>query len=102
MSMMCTYAVVSLDVYSAVSVVTMAILLGALAHAVIQRPRRRSVGRHKSRTSTLTRSWSLRLTQTSPRLQVTVVVAYVSLRLVHALLLTFSVASLLIQVAFIY
>ena len=91
-------AAVELDLYTVVSVSTTAILLAVVAHVLLQRPRGRSAARHKSRSSS---TWSTRWTRSSPRLRAAVVVLYVSLRVVHALLLTFSVTSLLLQVIMI-
>jgi len=86
-----------LDVYSVVSVCSVAVLVGAAAHAVLPRPRRRSAAAARSTTprSSSTSTWSTHWTPTS---RDSVVVVYVVLRVVHALLLTFSVASLLVQV----
>ena len=92
------YAVVQLDLYTAVTITSTAVLLGAVAHVVLQRPRRRSAARQKSRSSSLMSSWSARWTRSSPKVHVAAVVVYVVLRVVHALLLTFSVTSLLVQV----
>jgi len=96
--MMYAYAVVRLDLYTAVSVSTTAMLLGAIVHVLFQRPRRRWAARQRSRSSSSTSLWSGRWTQSSPRLHAAVVVIYISLRVIHAVLLTFSVTSLLVQV----
>ena len=90
--------VVQLDLYTAVNVSSLAILLGVVARVVLQRPRRRSVARRKARSWSSTSSWSARCARSSPRLHAAVVVVYILLRVVHALLLTFSVTSLLVQV----
>jgi len=85
-----------LDVYAVVSVCSVAVLVGAAAHGVLPLPRRRSASaRSTTPRSSSTSPWSTRWTPTS---RDSVVVVYVVLRVVHALLLTFSVASLLVQV----
>ena len=71
------------------------ILVVAVARVILPRSGRRSVARYKSKSVW---SWSGRWVRSSPRLRSTVVVVYISLRVVHALLLTFSVTSLLVQV----
>ena len=91
-------AAVELDLYTVVSVSTTAILFAIVAHVILQRPRRRSAARHKSRSPS---TWSICWTRSSPRLRAAVIVVYVSLRVVHALLLTFSVTSLFLQVMMI-
>ena len=101
--MRCAAAAARLDVYTLVSVCSTALLLAALAHAVLPRPRRRSTPaavRHKPRSSST--PWSTRCTRTSsPATHRGVVIVYVLLRVVHALLLTFSVTSLVVQVIII-
>ena len=63
--MRCAAAAARLDVYTLVSVCSMALLLAALAHAVLPRPRRRSTPaavRHKPRSSST--PWSTAWTRT--------------------------------------
>jgi len=64
------------------------------------RPRRFAAVHHKPRSSST--PWSTRCTRTSsPATHRGVVIVYVLLRVVHALLLTFSVTSLVVQVIII-